>query len=813
MMFRSIIIHCWLLTCFVAKITKCQSSSRCQQETLKMCKCFENSHQFVVDCTNAGLKYFPEGIPPKTTHLYLDHNYLKIVHKNTFMKRDNRLKVLSIKYNKLMIVEIGAFNNLKYLQELNLYNNSLELKTSLPSSVFSPVRNSLKVLDIRMNLKSENLDLVNYPVSVAELHNMVELKMDCLQGKSLPQVYKKLVNLQKLTFMNGRGNVLAVNDNLFHSVSKLNISEINLAGLNILKMGKKTFSKLGTLEILDISNNPRLVSQMDNLASSLLHTPIKVLRLNNTGLGDYSSITPLLKKFCRLDLRELTLDGNYIHVIDPIFSQCFPNIEIFSLAYNNIYLYTTLLHDILKLKNLIGLDISHQGRYRALPSMPTTNTRKRKTREVTICEIKMACPLSLPPKLQWIDASNNEYHTSDFPEMALMRNSTLKFVNASHSEIQTFLRPIYCPYYVCPNIETIDLSNNNLKCFATSFFNKTVTGCNWRSVKYLYLQNNKLGHFEENPCTNPKNNTLRFLKSLPNLRILDISNNYFLSDEKLTDVQTLSKLYTLGLASNGFNNFSLKLINMTKLVKLNLANNNLQCLSKSTIHQLDHLQQINNFTGGLTVDMSGNPFSCSCDCIHFFKWLARTDVSFVNIRSYQCVFHNDEKIDLNRLSYVIIKLESQCYGTEWFQINIGAVGTAYFLILLFTMMYRLRHYIWFFFAKMRLKRQMLRPILNKRKYTFNAFVSCEHRDAKWFVKRRLLPILETEETKLKFCVAQRDFIVGVTIIDNIIKAMNTSRKIIFIISEYFLESNWCKEELRIAQQVCYVFVLYYLSFC
>ena len=82
--------------------------------------------------------------------------------------------------------------------------------------------------------------------------------------------------------MNRRGNVLAVSDNFFDSVSALNISETNLAGLNILKIGNKKFSKLGTLEILDVSNNPRLVSQMDNLASSLLHTPIKALRLNST---------------------------------------------------------------------------------------------------------------------------------------------------------------------------------------------------------------------------------------------------------------------------------------------------------------------------------------------------------------------------------------------------------------------------------------------------------------------------------------------------------------------------------------------------
>ena len=168
--------------------------------------------------------------------------------------------------------------------------------------------------------------------------------------------------------------------------------------------------------------------------------------------------------------------------------------------------------------------------------------------------------------------------------------------------------------------------------------------CNRHSLKYLYLQNNKPCHFEENPCDNDKNDTLGFLKSLTNLRILDISNKYFMSDQGLTVVQKLTQLHELRSASNGFHNFSLKLINMTKFVKLNLANNNLQCLSKSVIHQLDHLQKNNNFTAKLTVDMSGNPFSCSYDSIHFFQWLARTDVSFGNIRSYKCVFQSEQTV-------------------------------------------------------------------------------------------------------------------------------------------------------------------------
>ena len=90
---------------------------------------------------------------------------------------------------------------------------------------------------------------------------------------------------------------------------------------------------------------------------------------------------------------------------------------------------------------------------------------------------------------------------------------------------------------------------------------------------------------------------------------------------------------------------------------------------------------------------------------------------------------------------------------------------------------------------------------DRKRYLFSAFVSWDRRDAKYFVYRKLLPNLETEETKLKFCVAQRNFLVGGTILDNIMRAIHKSRKVIFIVSQYFLQSKWCKEELVIAHQV------------
>ena len=326
-----------------------------------------------------------------------------------------------------------------------------------------------------------------------------------------------------------------------------------------------------------------------------------------------------------------------------------------------------------------------------------------------------------------------------------------------------------------------------------------MSGCNWKSLKYLYLGINKLGNIDNNVCNDDKNNVFGFLEPLTNLRILDLSNNQIISDDKFNSLQTFTHLKELDLSSNGIHNFSLNLNNMMKLIRLNLANNDLLCLSQFTTLQLDKLQ---NVTHRIEIDMSGNLLSCKCDCYHFFRWMVVTNTKFINRQSYQCEFDDGKKINLNRLSYIIAKLESHCYGSQWFQMYVGIGVSVNLFSLICCLMYRMRHHLWYLYMKARLNRQKLKVLTNPGKYTFNIFICCEHRDAKWFVMRRLLPTLETEETKLKFCVSQRDFLVGTTIMHNIMSTIERSRKVIFIISQYFLKSKWCQEELLIAQWVC-----------
>ena len=413
----------------------------------------------------------------------------------------------------------------------------------------------------------------------------------------------------------------------------------------------------------------------------------------------------------------------------------------------------------------------------------------------------MACPLVFPPKLKWLYLAQTNVRMNQLPELVFLKNSTVKSIDLSNNGLHFIIKPIYCVKTnissVVPQIETINFNDNALKCVTSEFLRH----CDWSSVKHAYLRNNKLGQTEENICNTDKNNILGFGKPAINLEILDLAGNQIKNGTLLSDLRFLTKLKEVDLSFNGFQNISMVLQNMTELRKLNLSNNNIDCLSLSTVLEVNRLQDLKQETDEIEIDLSGNLLSCSCECFDFFKWMMRTKVKLTGKKKYQYKFSDGRMKSLNKLTFVVAKLDFQCFGTQWLKLCLSLEILTYLLITAVSICYRRRYDLKYFFLKIRLNRHKLRRILDVQNYTYSAFISCDHRDAKFFVYRKLLPNLETPKTKFRFCVAQRNFLVGATILDNIMRAINKSRKVIFIVSQYFLASKWCQEEIKIAHQV------------
>ncbi|XP_052873342.1 toll-like receptor 4 [Anopheles cruzii] len=82
-------------------------------------------------------------------------------------------------------------------------------------------------------------------------------------------------------------------------------------------------------------------------------------------------------------------------------------------------------------------------------------------------------------------------------------------------------------------------------------------------------------------------------------------------------------------------------------------------------------------------------------------------------------------------------------------------------------------------------------------FLYDVFVSYSEHDRSW-VLDELLPNLERSED-ISVCLHERDFKVGVSILENIIHCMDQSRTLLLVMSEHFLLSHWCQFEMHLAQ--------------
>ncbi len=78
---------------------------------------------------------------------------------------------------------------------------------------------------------------------------------------------------------------------------------------------------------------------------------------------------------------------------------------------------------------------------------------------------------------------------------------------------------------------------------------------------------------------------------------------------------------------------------------------------------------------------------------------------------------------------------------------------------------------------------------------YDAFIAYSQEDI-GFVKHQLLRPLEKMTPKFQICIHHRDFEIGAFITTNIINAIKQSRRTIIVLSQSFIDSEWCKFEFE-----------------
>ncbi|XP_074085202.1 toll-like receptor 2 [Macrotis lagotis] len=305
------------------------------------------------------------------------------------------------------------------------------------------------------------------------------------------------------------------------------------------------------------------------------------------------------------------------------------------------------------------------------------------------------------------------------------------------------------------NLTHLDISKNS--------FDSVPENCQWpRKLKYLNISSTK---------------TYRVTSCIPQtLEILDISNNQ-LSDFTL-HLPHLKELY---LSRNKLKTLP-DAANLPHLMAMRINQNTVLSFSKA---QLESFHSLESLAAG------GNNFICSCEFLTFVhseqallaKVLTDWPESYLCDSPFQM---RGKQVQNVQLSY------SECYQAQL----VATICSVLFLLALLAgvLCYHF-HGIWYMkmmWAWLQAKRKPRKKITGE--ICYDAFVSYSEGDSNW-VENFMVQELENFDPPFRLCLHKRDFVPGKWIIDNIIDSIEKSHKTLFVLSESFVKSEWCKYEL------------------
>ncbi|XP_006825331.1 toll-like receptor 4 [Saccoglossus kowalevskii] len=220
----------------------------------------------------------------------------------------------------------------------------------------------------------------------------------------------------------------------------------------------------------------------------------------------------------------------------------------------------------------------------------------------------------------------------------------------------------------------------------------------------------------------------------------------------------------------------------TQVTELNFAHNRLSTISSEIGFQKD--------TNLTSLHLYNNPIECNCDLIWFRNWVSTVNV-LVSVNDTMC---------LSGYRIVDFNPDTLECGFPYIKIIVLSVSGLLLISVLIAMgknRWRIRYSLHLVKARL----LGYQPLVDgdDDEYEYDVFLSHSSKDEEW-VSKVLHPTLENPPYNYKLCLDYRDFIVGETIADNIIDAVQKSRKTAFILTKSFVESEWCYFELEMVRQ-------------
>ncbi|KAM3857481.1 toll-like receptor 2 [Diretmus argenteus] len=713
--------------------------------------CNRCDQQLSCNCSYGGFDSVPT-VTDQALTLDLSFNQISVVTDDD-LRGHAGLRVLSLRGNRLVVIQPSAFVSLWSLEELDLSENQL---TALNYTWF----NKLGALQ-QLNLLTNPYRSLGSP---AVFQGLVRLRRLGLGGAALEELRRGdlagVTQLEELTvqannlkryeagtladiwplgrvslslrgpFLSNPALASAMLSDLSYPETPMVLSDLHLIQNDSINPFRETARRrVRFFTFRNVSVSDAAISALLNLTSG---SPLSALFMEDAklfGIGrwegakrsDHKSIDEFFVRnmeimnvfsftsFLTLGFlleypRRVSVIGSKMFVVPCVSTRLLLNLQYLDLSDNlltDLTLVETLCNGDGTLKELRVLNISGN----ALKSLSTLGRLVTKLAKLTHLDVSRNGYISMPQGCSW--------------------PSTLRHLNLSWAKL-TSVTPC-----LPTTLEVLDLSNNNLQSFS---------------------------------------------HALPILRELYLAGNKFL---RLPSGWLFPNLQTLIIQSNTLNMFG-----------------------RSDLQSYRRLQNL---------EAGQNKFVCSCDFVSFFQsdiiGAGRRAMALMDgPESYVCdspLYLQGEPVGQVRLSIV------QCHLVVF--VSVSCSIALVMGILLVVMLWRL-HAFWYLkmmWAWLRAKRSSASR--RRRRHAegddsepllcYDAFVSYSERDAGW-VENFLVPELEDRRENpeedlqpLSLCLHKRDFLPGHWIVDNIMSAIERSRRTIFILSENFVRSDWCRYEL------------------
>ncbi|MBN3283525.1 TLR7 protein, partial [Polyodon spathula] len=754
---------------------------------------------------------------PNLRSLYLDGNQLSKIPKGL----PPNLLLLSLEVNKFSAIYKENLSELTNIEKLYLgqncyYRNPCNVSFDIQYGAFYGL-NNLTLL----SLKSNNLSQVpqNLPPSLKELY---------LYNNRIQHIARyDFINLTQLEILDLSGNCPRCYNAPFPCTPCPNNAQINidlfafdtLKDLKILRLHSNSletvpyqwFQHTGMLKILDLSSN-YLAKEIERAQFLTNLSKLEEIDLSfNFELKQYLPFLSLSKTFCNLiSLRVLRIRGYVFRELneaafEPL--KRLKQLEIIDLGTNFIKLANLSILRELKAFEIINLSDNKIS--------PYSNDSPYISRSCSTANTNRA---PLGSRTQIYHGEVQDIHYFRYDEYARSCKSKDKEAGS--------LSPIVnkdCSRFG----KTLDLSRNNI-----FFINPT-------EFKYLgnlrclnlsgnamsqSLNGSEFSYLSELEYLDFSNNRIDLMYStafqeLKNLKVLDLSHNnfYFLSEgitHMLNFTKNLPKLQTLLLNYNKIStstntvmeSHSLEILEFkgnrldvlwrdgdTSLKYLDLSFNQLQFIMKSSFPE--------NVVNRLEVLLlNGNKFKCTCENLWFVMWVNQTTVHIPRLATdVTCAAPGAQK----GRSVLFVDLHTCQLNSLSIILHILSTSIILCLLVISILSHLFYWDVWYsyHFCAAKLKGYQT---LSSQSSCYDAYIVYDKKDSAvsdWVLNELRVHMEDKGDTCFHLCLDERDWILGLPIIDNLSQSIQQSRKTVFVLTNTFLSSGHFKTAFYLAHQL------------